>query len=114
MNERHASVLCSVVVAICLLVGVTPDAQAISTYNSRPATERTNVGELMGLYDSNHDGVLDRISQACTGTMVSADVYLTAAHCLALWGAGTRFYVSLDQDVQGDLDAAAALGLTGQ
>jgi len=114
LARHRRSVITAVGVFVCLLAGVMPTAQAISTYNSRPATERTNVGEMFGLYDQDHDGVLDRFSPACSGTMISDNVYLTAAHCLALWRAGTRFYVSLDQDVRSELDQAAALGLTGQ
>jgi hypothetical protein len=46
--------------------------------------------------------------------MVDDDTYLTAAHCTDDWPAGTRFFVSLEQDVQSKLDAVVKDGLTAQ
>jgi hypothetical protein len=89
-------------------------ASAINSYNSSPAPERTEVGAFMALWDNTGDGVPDRFDWVCSGTMIDADTYLTAAHCTDDWPAGTRFFVSLEQDVQGPLDAAAAAGLTAQ
>jgi hypothetical protein len=39
--------------------------------------------------------------------MVNTDTFVMAAHCTSDWPADMRFYVSLDQDVQSGLDAAA-------
>ncbi|RZT26511.1 trypsin [Kribbella sp. VKM Ac-2569] len=90
----------------------TVPAAAINSYNATPAPERTEVGAFMALWDNTGDGVPDRFDWVCSGTMVDRDTYLTAAHCTDDWPAGTKFYVSLDQDVQTLLDNAAAQGLT--
>jgi hypothetical protein len=115
MSRRRNRVLfgitCLLVAALTLLAA---PAQAINSYNAQPAPERTEVGAFLTLYDRNGDGTVDRFDWFCSGTMIASDVYLTAAHCTVGWPAGTRFYVSLDQDVQGELDQAAALGLSGQ
>lgn len=87
-------------------------AGAINTYNAQPAPERTEVGAFMALYDRDGDGVADRFDWFCSGAMISNDVFLTAAHCTSDWPAGTRFFVSLEQDVQARLDDAAGLGLS--
>lgn len=89
-------------------------AAAISTYNSEPAPERTEVGAFVAQWD--HDGdpaTPDRVDWVCSGTMISDDVYLTAAHCGTDWPEGTRLGVSLDQDTQGALETARDAGLTG-
>lgn len=106
------------VMGIGLLVGIaglgaaaTP-AGAINTYNAEPAPERTEVGAFVALWDNTGDGVPDRFDWVCSGTMIDDDTYLTAAHCTDDWPAGTRFFVSLEQDVQTLLDDAAAAGLT--
>jgi hypothetical protein len=91
-------------------------AQAINSYNGSPAPERTEVGALLVLWDTNGDGVDDSFDWHCSGAMVDNDTFLTASHCIVDWSADPsldHFYVSLDQDVQGELDQAAALGLSG-
>jgi hypothetical protein len=89
-------------------------AGAINTYNATPAPERTEVGAFLALWDgADADATPDRFDWVCTGTMVDDDTFLTAAHCTDDWPAGTHWYVSLDQDVQGFLDHAAGLGLSG-
>ena len=85
---------------------------AINSYNASPAPERTEVGAFFALWDNTDDGVPDRFDWVCSGTMIDADTSLTAAHCTDDWPAGTRFFVSLEQDVQTPLDAAVAAGLT--
>jgi hypothetical protein len=112
MLRRHR-VLLTVVTAATLVLGLSVPAWAINSYNASPAPERTEVGAFLALYDRNGDGTADRFDWFCSGTMIAADVYLTAAHCTVDWPAGVRFYVSLDQDVQGELDHAADLGLSG-
>jgi hypothetical protein len=95
--------------AVC---AATMPAAAINSYNATPAPERTEVGAFLALWDRTGDGVPDRFDWVCSGTMVDSDTYLTAAHCTDDWPAGTRFYVSLEQNVQSLLDDAAAAGLT--
>ncbi|MES4892328.1 trypsin-like serine protease [Streptomyces sp. NPDC096012] len=81
---------------------------AINSYNATPAPERTEVGALVATWDDDGDpATWDRVDWVCSGTMVDANTFLTAAHCTADWPDDVRFYVSLDQDVQAGLDAAA-------
>jgi len=101
------------VTVVALLLGVSGPASAINSYNASPAPERTEVGAFLALYDRDGDGSYDRFDWFCSGTMISDDVYLTAAHCTTDWPAHTRFYVSLDQNVQHWLDVADGLGLSG-
>jgi hypothetical protein len=88
---------------------------AINSENAQPAPEHPEIGAFMALWDSgDEDPDLDRFDWVCSGTMVDEDTFLTAAHCTSDWPAGTTFYVSLEEDVQGFLDEAAAMGLTGE
>ncbi|MCB5168340.1 trypsin-like serine protease [Streptomyces bambusae] len=102
--------LSAVTAAACALVlGAALPSSAINSYNAAPAPERTEVGALVATWDHDEDpATADRVDWVCSGTMVDADTFLTAAHCTTDWPANVRFYVSLDQDVQAGLDAAAA------
>jgi Trypsin len=113
-RRRHRVMLSTVGPLVAALTLFAAPAQAINSYNAQPAPERTEVGAFLALYDRDGDGTVDRFDWFCSGTMISSDVYLTAAHCTVDWPAGTRFYVSLDQDVQSELDYAASLGLSSQ
>lgn len=86
------------------LVSTATTAGAINSYNATPAPERTEVGAFVALWDNTGDGVPDRFDWVCSGTMIDRDTYLTAAHCTDDWPAGTRFFVSLEQDFQALLD----------
>ena len=102
--------------AAAVVALVVHPAGAINSCNAKPAPERTEVGVLLVLWDSNGDGTDDNFDWHCTGTMIDADSFLTAAHCVTDWSpdpANDHFYVSLDQDVQSELDAAQAAGLSG-
>jgi hypothetical protein len=84
-------------------------AAAINSYNATPAPERTEVGALVATWDNDDDPATpDRVDWVCSGTMIDADTFLTAAHCTTDWPDNVQFYVSLDQDVQSALDTAAA------
>ncbi|WP_328875576.1 S1 family peptidase [Streptomyces sp. NBC_00287] len=79
-----------------------------SAYNATPAPERTEVGALVATWDHDDDPATpDRVDWVCSGTMIDTNTFLTAAHCTTDWPDNVRFYVSLDQDVQSGLDAAA-------
>lgn len=91
-----------------LTLATTVPAGAINSYNAEPAPERTEVGALVATWDNDGDPTTpDRVRWVCSGTMVDADTFLTAAHCTTGWPPNVRFYVSLLQDVQSALDAAA-------
>ncbi|MER7330458.1 MULTISPECIES: trypsin-like serine protease [unclassified Micromonospora] len=94
------------------VVAATP-AAAINTYNALPAPERTEVGALIVQWDRDGDpGTPDVVDWYCSGTMIDRDVFLTASHCTTDWSPGARFYVSLAQDVEAELAAAKAAGLS--
>lgn len=119
---RPTRSLLAVAAAAAALALPATQASAINTYNAQPAPERTEVGAFVALWDNTGDGVADRFDWVCSGAMVDDDTFLTAAHCTDDWPAGTRFFVSLDQDVQAELDAtpgtpaqrAAAMLAAGQ
>ncbi|CCK25591.1 hypothetical protein BN159_1212 [Streptomyces davaonensis JCM 4913] len=100
----------AVTAAACAAVLTTAlPSSAINSYNATPAPERTEVGALVATWDNDNDPATpDRVDWVCSGTMIDADTFLTAAHCTTDWPDNVRFYVSLDQDVQSALDAAAA------
>lgn len=84
-------------------------AGAINTYNAEPAPERTETGALMVLWDRDGDGEAERIGWSCTGAMIDDDTFLTAAHCVTDWSpdpADDRYFVSLEDDVQGLIEAS--------
>ncbi len=94
--------------AILAALMVATPASAINSYNATPAPERTEVGALVVTWDNdNNPATPDRVDWVCSGTMVDSNTFLTAGHCTTDWPANVRFYVSLAQDVQGALDAAA-------
>jgi Trypsin len=57
--------------------------------------------------DLDGDGILDALGAQCSGTMIDADTFLTAAHCTDNFAVGQRFFVSLEQDI---LSLLIALG----
>jgi hypothetical protein len=116
MAGRLNALLISAGAAVLAAGLLAAPAGAINTYNASPAPERTETGALLVLWDTDGDGVDDSFDWHCTGAMIDRDTFLTASHCIVDWSADPsldHFYVSLDQDVQGELDAAAARGLSG-
>ncbi|MER6975756.1 trypsin-like serine protease [Streptomyces carpinensis] len=112
MIERRATTMArttAVVAAACAAVLATAlPSSAINSYNATPAPERTEVGALVATWDADgNPATPDRVDWVCSGTMIDRDTFLTAAHCTTDWPANVRFYVSLDQNVQAGLDAAA-------
>jgi len=94
--------LLSVALVTAWIVGGTTSAGAINTYNAEEATDRTEVGAYLALWQDEEDGL--RFDWACSGTMVDGDTFLTAGHCTTDWPEGTRHFVSLEQDVQALID----------
>ncbi|MFI0985339.1 trypsin-like serine protease [Streptomyces exfoliatus] len=107
---RTTYALTTVTAAACAAVLATAiPASAINSYNAAPAPERTEVGALVATWDNDGDPATpDRVDWVCSGTMIDANTFLTAAHCTTDWPDNVRFHVSLDQDVQAGLDRAAA------
>jgi hypothetical protein len=102
------------ITAATVALTISVPAAAINTYNSEPAPERTEVGAFVAQWDADGDpSTPDRVDWVCSGTMISEDVYLTAAHCTTDWPEGTRLGVSLAQDTQAAIDAAYAAGKRG-
>ena len=87
-------------------------AAAINSYNAQPAPERTEVGAFVALWSNDEDPEPERFDWVCSGAMVDDDTFLTAAHCTDDWPTGTRFFVSLEQDVQTLLDDATKAGMS--
>ncbi|MFF3461341.1 trypsin-like serine protease [Streptomyces sp. NPDC002619] len=113
MTDRRATTLArasAVTAAACAAVLATAlPSSAINSYNATPAPERTEVGALIATWDNDDDPATpDRVDWVCSGTMIDGNTFLTAAHCTTDWPDNVKFYVSLDQDVQAGLDAAAA------
>ncbi|MFD7440315.1 trypsin-like serine protease [Streptomyces sp. NPDC059909] len=109
MTAVRTTALTAATAAACAAVLATaiPSA-AINSYNATPAPERTEVGALVATWDNDGDPATpDRVDWVCSGTMIDANTFLTAAHCTTDWPANVKFYVSLDQDVQSGLDKAA-------
>ncbi|WP_234435847.1 trypsin-like serine protease [Streptomyces sp. NRRL S-813] len=112
MIKRRATTMAritAVAAAGCAAVLATAlPSSAINSYNASPAPERTEVGALIATWDDDGDPATpDRVDWVCSGTMIDANTFLTAAHCTTDWPSDVRFYVSLDQNVQAGLDAAA-------
>lgn len=106
-NQRLSGGLAAAALGVVVAIADISPAAAINSYNAAPAPERTEVGALIAQWDDDGDpGTPDRVDWVCSGTMVDRDTFLTAGHCTSDWPAGVRFYVSLDQDVQSELDAA--------
>ncbi|GAA1868841.1 trypsin-like serine protease [Myceligenerans crystallogenes] len=103
-SHRPLAVSLASIAAVGAAVAVTGPAVAINSYNAAPAPERTETGAFVALWDTSGDGVADRFDWVCSGAMADDDTYLTAAHCTDDWPAGTRFFVSLEQDFQRLLD----------
>jgi V8-like Glu-specific endopeptidase len=81
---------------VLTIFGFTVPANAIingSVDNNR----HPNVGALFFEYDSNNPGV----DRACSGTLISQTVFLTAAHCDPSYNTGNdEVWVSFDEDVE--------------
>ncbi|GAA1803308.1 hypothetical protein GCM10009835_22770 [Planosporangium flavigriseum] len=111
---RRTALFASLTAAsVASMLTMAAPASAINSYNAALAPERTEVGSLVVQYDrDNNPATPDAVRWVCSGTMISRDVFLTAAHCTTDWPAGIKFYVSLDQNTQAAIDASNKLGGT--
>src|SRR3989337_1846744 len=72
--------------AVAVVVAGPAPAVAINSYNATPAPVRTEVGALVATWDDDGNPVTpDRVDWVCSGTMIDADTFLTAAHVEARW-----------------------------
>lgn len=75
-----------------------PDAPLRIVNGTPTGSAYGSVGAL--LYDFDGNGRLDGWDQACTGTLVSPTVFLTAAHCVVGgYPANAQFYVTFDSEL---------------
>jgi hypothetical protein len=105
---KTRTTLAAIAAGAAIVVTTTP-AAAISSENSFPAPERTEVGFVGVAVDTNGDGEIDLLDGSCSGTMIDADTFLTAAHCTDNFPSGQRFFVSLEEDVLSLLIQGAGL-----
>ena len=105
---KTRTTLVAIAASAALAVTTTP-AAAISSQNSFPAPERTEVGFVGVAVDIDRDGDIDVLDGTCSGTMIDDDTFLTAAHCTDNFPSGQRFFVSLEEDVLSLLLAGAGL-----
>ncbi|MDH3496837.1 MAG: S1 family peptidase [Gemmatimonadota bacterium] len=57
-----------------------------------------NVGAI--LYDFSANGAIEAEETFCSGSLIAPTVFLTAAHCLYGWPAGSQLYVTFDADLR--------------
>ncbi|HYJ80496.1 MAG TPA: trypsin-like serine protease [Longimicrobiaceae bacterium] len=70
-----------------------------------------NVGALLFDFDAN--GAIDGDDVACTGSLISPTVFLTAAHCVEFLPASAQLYVSFAPDMYARrINAIAATGFS--
>lgn len=67
-----------------------------------------SVGAL--LYDFDRNGKIDGDDEDCTGSLIAPTVFLTAAHCVEFFPAGSQLYVSFDPDLYAIRKAIPATG----
>jgi Trypsin len=109
MKDLSVRTTRAAIAAVAAIIVTATPATAISSGNSSPAPERTEVGFLGVAVDVDGDGKIDVLDGYCSGTMVDSDTFLTAAHCTDNFPSGQRFFVSLEEDVLSVLIAGAGL-----
>jgi hypothetical protein len=67
-----------------------------------------NVGAL--LYDFDGDDAIEGWETFCSGSLIAPTVFLTAAHCLYGWPAGSQFYVTFDGDLDDGISPLLTVG----
>ena len=108
VRTNARATLAAIAAGVAIIVTAVP-AAAISSENSSPAPERTEVGFLGLAVDLNGDGEIDLIDGFCSGTMIDDDTFLTAAHCTDDPPSGLHFFVSLEEDILTKLIATSHL-----
>jgi hypothetical protein len=108
VRTNARATLAAIVAGVAIIVTAVP-AAAITSKNSSPAPAHTEVGFLGLAVDLNGDGEIDLIDGFCSGTMIDADTFLTAAHCTDDVPSGLHFFVSLEEDILTKFIATAHL-----
>ena len=98
VRTNARATLAAIVAGVAIIVSATP-AAAITSENSSPAPERTEVGFVGVAVDVDGDGTIDALGPTCSGTMIDVDTFLTAAHCTDNFPSGQRYIVSLEEDL---------------
>lgn len=97
-----------ILAAVALLFGVVacsdhptsprvPSAPAFIINGTPTGDAYASVGAM--LFDVNGDGKITGDDIECSGSLIGATVFLTAAHCVAFAPPGTQFYVSFSPDL---------------
>ena len=101
---RHAPLLVAAAFAIaCADRGTPTDPGAVAApnaiYGGEPTGARqfASVGAL--LYDFDRNGIINGDDEDCTGSLISATVFLTAAHCVEFFPKNAQLYVSFAPDL---------------
>lgn len=76
----------------CAAAAVVATTASAITFGEPDGTRHPNVGALVADWNPDSPGP----DQFCTGTLVTDRLFLTAAHCMFGWPAGTQFWVTFD------------------
>ena len=104
--RRPATLLAAAVVAAALILAAAAPSGAI-TFGQPDGNRHPNVGALLADYDPDSPGP----DVLCSGTLIAADVYLTAGHCTAFLEAEGITDVWVTFAPEYDEDAAAPAGI---
>lgn len=113
MRLAQSSLVAVLVLAsACADVATTPQMQRVNSSSSIQGGQLTgadygNVGALM--YDFGHNGITGG-DEVCTGSLISPTVFLTAAHCVVGFPAGSQFIVTFEPDLYAATTFVAATG----
>ena len=101
---RHAPLLVAAAFAVaCADRGAPTGPSAVDApnaiYGGEPTGARqfASVGAL--LYDFDRNGIINGDDEDCTGSLISATVFLTAAHCVEFFPKNAQLYVSFAPDL---------------
>ena len=115
---RHAPLVAAAVLAVACADRGAPTAPAAvaapsAIYGGQPTGARQFSGVGALLYDFDGNGILNGDDEDCTGSLISATVFLTAAHCVEFLPKDAQLYVSFAPDLYASgIKVIAATGFT--